>query len=128
MSTSLQRQGISVSPATVRHQLNEQGLTKLQLLHKPLLSDTLRLNQLKWAKSHQKKDWSKIIFTDETTFSHFGKSKTVWRQRGEIIKVPTVKYSAQIHVWGCFSEKRFGNIYCFTNTLNADLLCEIYKS
>ena len=75
MSTSLKRQGISVSPATVRCWLNEQGLTKLQPLHKPLLSETHRLNWLKWAKSHQKKDWSKIIFTDETTFSQFGKSK-----------------------------------------------------
>ena len=69
-----------------------------------------------------------MIFTDETTFSQFGKSKKVWRQRGEIIKVPTVKHSAQVHVWACFSEKGFGNIYCFTNTLNADLLCKIYKN
>ena len=32
-----------------------------------------------------------------------------------------------MHVYGCFSEEGFGNIYCFTNNLNADLLYTIYK-
>jgi hypothetical protein len=54
--------------------------------------------------------------------------KKVWRQKGEIIKVPTVKHSAKVHVYGCFSEKGFGKIYCFTNNLNAELLCTIYKT
>jgi hypothetical protein len=30
-------------------------------------------------------------------------------------------------VYGCFAEKGFGQIYCFTDNLNADKLCEIYK-
>ena len=28
---------------------------------------------------------------------------------------------------GMFSEKWFGQIYCFTNNLHADQLCHIYK-
>ena len=31
-------------------------------------------------------------------------------------------------MYGCFSGKGFGRIYCFTNNLNADLLCTIYKN
>ena len=42
--------------------------------------------------------------------------------------MPTVKHSAKVHVYGCFSEKGFGKIYCFTNNLNAELLCTIYKT
>ena len=49
-----------------------------------------------------------MIFTDETTISQFSKPKKVWRQKGEIVKAPTVKYSIKVHVYGCFSEKGFG--------------------
>ena len=80
------------------------------------------------AKANKNNDWSNIIFTDETTISQFGISKKVWRQKGEIIKVPTVKHSAKVHVYGCFSEKEFGKIYCFTNNLNAELPYTIYKT
>ena len=127
ISKLMSRKGTDISSRTVRHRLNEKGLYKLQPLKKPLLSDTHRHNRLKWAKANKKTDWSKIIFTDETTISQFSKPKKVWRQRGEVIKTPTVKHSAKVHVYGCFSEEGFGNIYCFTNNLNADLLCTIYK-
>jgi transposase len=127
ISTSMDKQGTTISRATVRRRLNEQGLFKLQPLKKPLLSDTHRDNRLKWAKKNKKTDWSKIIFTDETTISQFSKPKKVWRYKGEKIKAPTVKHSAKVHVYGCFSEKGFGNIYCFTENLNAELLCTIYK-
>ena len=73
-------------------------------------------------------DWSKIIFTDEITISQFSKPKKVWRQKEEIVKAPIVKYCVKVHVYGWFSEKGFGNIYCFTNNLNSDLLCTIYKT
>jgi hypothetical protein len=127
ISTLINMQRIDISSVTVRRRLNEQGLYKLQPLKKPLLTDTHRENRLKWAKDNKKTDWSKIIFTDETTFSLFSKPKRVWRKVGEKIIAPTVKHSAKVHVYGCFSEKGFGNIYCFTENLKAEHLCTIYK-
>ena len=44
ISTSINRQGIEISSVIVRRRLNEQGLYKLKLLAKPLLSDTHILN------------------------------------------------------------------------------------
>ena len=38
-----------------------------------------------------------------------------------------MKHSAKVNIYGCFSEKGFGNIYCFTENLNSELLCIIYK-
>ena len=49
-------------------------------------------------------------------------------KKGEKIKVTTVKQSAKVYVYGCFSEKGFGQIHCFTDNLNADKLCKIYKN
>jgi hypothetical protein len=127
ISTLISKQGIDISPTIVRRRLNEQGLYKLQPLKKPLLSDTNRDNRLEWAKKNKKTNWSKVIFTDETTIFQFSKPKKVWREKGEIVKTPTVKHSVKVHVYGCFSERGFGNIYCFTENLNSELLCTIYK-
>ena len=74
----MNRQGTNISSQTVRHQLNEQGLHKLQPLHKPLLSDGHRQNRFKWATANKKNDWANI-FTDETTIFQFSKPKQVWQ-------------------------------------------------
>ena len=46
ISQIMNEQGIDISSVIVRRRLNEQGLFKLQLLAKPLLSDNHRDNRL----------------------------------------------------------------------------------
>ena len=46
ISQIMNEQRIDISSVTVRRRLNEQGLFKLQLLAKPLLSDNYRDNRL----------------------------------------------------------------------------------
>ena len=41
--------------------------------------------------------------------------------------VRTVKHPVKVNVWGCFSSKRFGRVVCFKESLNAELMCDIYK-
>src|SRR5579871_2612063 len=104
ISQIMNEQGIDISSVIVRRRLNEQGLFKLQLLAKSLLSDDHRDNRLEWAKANKNTDWSKVIFTNKTTFSQFNKPRKVWRQKGEIIKTLTVKYSEKVHIYECFLE------------------------
>ena len=61
----------------VKRRLNKEGLYKLKPLPKPLLSDDHRKNRLKWAKANRNTDWTKVIFTDETSISQFNKPKKV---------------------------------------------------
>src|SRR5579871_717374 len=128
ISQIMNEQRIYISSVIVRKRLNEQGLFKLQPLAKPLLSDNHRDNRLEWAKANKNTDWSKVIFTDETIFSQFNKPRKVWRQKGEIIKAPTVKHSGKIHVYEYFSEKGFENIYYFIENLIGNLLYTIYEN
>src|SRR5579871_382676 len=123
----MDKQGTTLSKATIRRRLNKQGLYKLQLLKKPLLLDSHRDNRLEWAKKNKKTDLSKIIFIDETTIFQFSKPKKVWRYKSEKVKALIVKYSAKVHVYRYYLEKGFGNIYCFTENLNSEFLCTIYK-
>src|SRR5579871_3427371 len=128
ISTVMSKQETDISLMTVKRRLNKQNLYKLKLLLKPLLSEKHRESRLNWAKANRNIDWSRIVFTDKTTFLQFSKPKKVWRQKGEIIKVPTVKYSLKVHIYRCFSEKGFGNIYYFTENFTSNLLYNIYKN
>src|SRR5579871_3894663 len=123
----MDKQRTTLLKAIIRRRLNEQGLYKLQPLKKLLLLDSHRDNRLEWAKKNKKTDWSKVIFTDEITISQFNKPKKVWRYKGEKVKALRVKYSAKVYIYRYFSEKGFRNIYCFTENLNSELLCIIYK-
>ena len=78
---SMDKQGVDISSAIVRRQLHEKGLYKLQLLKKPLLSDTHRLNRFKWAKDNRKTDWYSVIYTDKTTLTLFSKPKKSGERR-----------------------------------------------
>ena len=41
--------------------------------------------------------------------------------------VRTVKHLVKVNIWGCFSSKGFGRVVCFKESLNAELMCDIYK-
>jgi transposase len=120
-------EGTEISASTVRRRLNESGLFYLAPLKKPLLTETARENRMKWAKEMKTTDWSKVMFTDETTVEMFQPPTRVWRSVGEEVNYPTVKHPYKVHVWGCFCASGFGSIYCFTENLDSDLLCTIYK-
>src|SRR5579871_4879246 len=68
-----------------------------------------------------------MIFIDKITIFQFSKPKKVWRYKSKKVKVPIVKYSVKVYIYRCFSEKSFGNIYCFTENLKSKLLYTIYK-
>src|SRR5579871_1465668 len=68
-----------------------------------------------------------MIFIDKITIFQFSKPKKVWRYKSKKVKVPIVKHSIKVYIYRCFSEKSFGNIYCFTENLNSEFLYTIYK-
>ena len=127
ISQTLKRKNIEVSPRTVRRRLNEAGLLNLPPRFGPSLNDDLRTARLEWAKSNQKTNWKRVIFTDETTFQLHRKVRRVWRRRGEIKRFGTVKHPLKTNVWGCVSFTGFGRISIFSPNLDAPLLCSIYK-
>ena len=94
---------------------------------KLLLSDTHRDNKLEQAKKNKKTDQSKVIFIDEITIFQFSKLKEVQRYKDKKVKASIVKYSTKVHIYRCFSEKSFRNIYYFIENLNSKLLYTIYK-
>ncbi len=88
---------------------------------KPLLNSRQRQKHLTWAKD--KKDWtaaewSKVMFSDESTFciSFGNQGPRVWRKRGEAQNPrclrSSVKFPQSVMVWGAMSSAGVGPL-CF---------------
>ena len=121
------RRGEYISSRTVRRRLNEGELKYKFETAKPLLSDIHREKRLQFAKENQNRNWFQVIFADESTFTLQAHKMKIWIRRGSIKILRTVKNPSKIHVWGCISSNGFGQIICFVQILNSDLMCKIYS-
>lgn len=71
LSRSLEERGVNVSSSTVRRRLHEAGYVYGSPLPKPLLKEDHRKSRLKYARQNLRRNWTRVIFTDETTFHLF---------------------------------------------------------
>lgn len=121
------KKGVRLSLNTLRSRLQEIGIKNRSTIIKPLLTEKHIENRLNWANANLNRDWSNIIFTDESSFIVRSYYKKAWSQKGEQILQRTVKHPAKVHVYGCFSSKGFGRLIIFTRNLDANLMVQLYK-
>ena len=76
-----------VSTPTLRRTLHIAGLGDRVARQKPFISPDNIVKRLAWARSHQHwtvKDWGKVLWSDESTFTQFQQvHKRVWREPSE---------------------------------------------
>jgi transposase len=114
----LAEHGASITTQTIRNRLDEFGLNAYHPARKPRLTPAMKQKRLQFARkyAHWTVDqWSKVMFSDESSFQQFADA-TQWirRPRGqryqERFTVPVVKHSPAIMVWGCFSHSGVGSL------------------
>lgn len=123
----MEERGLEISVETIKRRLREAGGKYTNEISKPLLKERHRKARLEWAKKHQNFDWSRVIFTDESTFQLYTSKKKVWQFIGRRKIFRTVKHPPKVHVWGCFSSQGFGELVCFQQNLDANFMCRIYE-
>ena len=128
LATQLKRKRVDVSARTVRRRLNSLGLKYGAMLPKPLLNLEHCKKRMAWAEENVNRDWSNVIFTDESSININIKRKKVWHKPGKKLVVRTVKHPVKVHIWGCVSSVGFGKCYLFTENLNAKKLVKIYNT
>jgi len=116
-----------LSHTSIHNRLKEAGLKYQQPLTAPLLNFGHKNKWLAWALDHRNFDWTKCIFTDESTFQIFESPGKLWQSNKNRSTYIKVKHSQKIHVWGCFSYFRFGKIFFFKENLDSKLMEYIYK-
>ena len=95
-------QGIKVNQRTLTIYLRE----KINHEHKLPINDMMSLTddhmdaRLKWCQSYKNQNWDLVIFSDETVFSDFRKSKKKWIQKGTVYRASkTGKGKLKVNVW-----------------------------
>lgn len=143
------RSNLSVSKSTIKNVLKSFGLGTYTATKKPMLTIKDRLKRLNWCRKRKYwtvKDWSNIIFSDESNFEVFNRKGRVLVKRFKNQRyvpryvVPRLQGGGgSVGIWGCISFKGtgVGNIYtgrinqvsyieCLENCLlpSIDLLAE----
>jgi hypothetical protein len=118
--------GLEIAPRTVRENLQKLGYKVCIPRPVPLLTKEAMVRRVTWAKAHQRKQWNKTIFSDETTFQMFRNTTQVRYKSGELKpRRATVKHPFKVHLWGAFCEKGTVGFHIFTENMNGELYREI---
>lgn len=118
--------GVHVSSRTVRRRLVDNGLRARKPLKKPKLTPTMTRKRLEWAKIHRlwtPEDWSRVCFSDESTFEIMvDKARFVRRRTGEAFNrdciVERVKHPTSVMVWSVISVHGPGRLYIVEGMMN----------
>ena len=129
---------LQCSVATTKRRLRCHNLFGRRPAKKPLISAKNRKARLKFAKEHLHwtvKDWSKILWTDESKFMMFGSDgiKYIRRPKGKRYdaryQLPTVKHGGgNVRVWGCFSRDMIGPIHHIEGIMDQTVYLDIIKN
>jgi hypothetical protein len=122
-----------ISVRTIQRVLLQRlGLPARRAAQKPLLTPAMVKKRLAFCKKHMswtEEDWEQVVFSDEAIFRIINpRPQTVRRSRHmsrylQKYTRKTVRYSAGVMIWACFSGKGgWGSIYFLppNTTMNAD--------
>ncbi len=111
-------------------------LRHLQENTKPLLKQKHLQKHLTWAKEKNSwtvAQWSRVLFSDESTFCiTFGnQGPRVWRKRGEVQNPcclkSSVKFPQSVMIWAAMSSAGVGSLCFLKSTVNAAIYQDIVE-
>lgn len=126
-----------IHPSTVKRRLRADGLFGRRPSRKPMVSAKNRRDRLDFARNHinwTTKDWSKILWSDESKFNLFSSDgirfvRRPKNKRNDVrYMVPTVKHGGgSVMVWGCFSRDCVGPLVRINGIMDSKYYLEIIK-
>ena len=111
---------VMASCRTIRRRLSKEfGLSARRPAKKPMLNKKQRDKRLVFCKKYKhwtEKEWSKVLFSDETTICQFGNNaclvrRPMYKRYCPQYTVPTMKHPPKIMVWGSFAASGRGSLY-----------------
>jgi transposase len=121
------RYGLEVSRWTVQRHLKRIGYCSVLPHEKPMLTEDQRRKRLEWARCHKDDDWSRTIFSDETSVQLFRNTVRRWSKypAGEVKRVP--KCRQKVMIWGAIGPNGTIGLCLFRETMTAAKYINILK-
>jgi transposase len=127
IAQTMAKKGAMVSHDTVTRRLNENKCQYRAVLKKPLLKICHIERRLTWAHEHLDRNWTRVIFSDESTFELPYGATRAWQVRGNPKVIPAVAHPPKVNVWGCFSSRGFGKLVLIHGILKSDQMVKVYE-
>jgi len=124
---------IPISTRTIQRRLKERDIGKWRAVNRALLTEAHAQTHLKWAREHKEwttKDWSKVIWSDESAIKKDSDARTVWvwrhqnkREKYLPKNVEGKKRNEGISqmIWGCFADNKLGPIVFVDDRITQDV-------
>jgi len=98
--------GLEKSKKAVSRYLKEIGWTRKKASKVPKLKNDHQSKRYEWAKNHRYFPWTRVVFSDETSFT-LDQCRYGWSPRGCRIPQQTEAYPPKVSIWGAVSYKGF---------------------
>ena len=109
-----------ISPTTVWRFIRSQGFMSKLPIEKHILTETQKSVLKKFWEQNIDRDWTNVIFTDETTFRVGKKKRRCWLMPNIPNYTSIRKLSKKVNAWGAISTKGKVNLYLFINNLTKE--------
>jgi len=134
----LGKTGSRISRRTISCRLTDEfGLKSQELARKPRLTPAMKLKRLQFEKKYKdwtSQQWSRVLFSDETTIQQFASMKrTVRRPPGtrynERFTQQTMKHTPSVMIWGAISTQGTAGLFFLDpgTTMNGKKYLELIK-
>ena len=94
-----------ISPTTVWRFIRSQGFMSKLPIEKHILTETQKSVRKKFWEQNIDRDWTNVIFTDETTFRVGKKKRRCWLMPNIPNYTSIRKLSKKVNAWGAISTK-----------------------
>jgi len=121
-------QGLNVSQWTVQRHLKRIGYKNTLPYSTPMLTQAQKDARIQWAIQYKDFDWSRTVFTDETSYQLFRNTIRRWSRNpsAEVKRIP--KNRQKIMVWGGFSVKGLVGYHSFKKIMDGPYFVEILRT
>jgi transposase len=114
-----------VSASTIQRFLKSIGWWKLTPSRRPYLTKAMKLKRVEWCRNHRNTDWSKVCFSDESTFQLYRITMKQWGKKKRSIPVP--KHPPSTMVWGGISMRGNTDIVLVNGSVNSQKYIDIME-
>ena len=115
----LPRTKIQMSRSTVRRKLPTKNDQQRLTIKKTLLTKIRVEKRMQWAIENSNTDWSKVVYTDESSFWLLNPLLHTWCSCANRTVISTIRHPLKVHVYRAFCEQGFGNLTIYTGNLDA---------
>ena len=87
-----------VSISTISRRLHDHGYRNALAINTPMLTTAQKLHRIQWSKAHMNDDWTRTVFTDESSFQLFRNTIRRWSKTLEKEVKRKPKNRQKVHI------------------------------